>query len=98
MTKSILAASVSLVALAAGSAALAQTSADPAMANVEGVVVTGSRTVTTGNSAPTPVTVVSAEKLMATTPSTLADAVVRLPAFAPGNDGMKFLDAIPSRG
>ncbi len=55
--------------------------ADPA-ADVEEVVVTGSRVVTNGNAAPTPVTVVTAEALMSQTPSNLPDALNKLPQFA----------------
>ena len=45
------------------------------------IVVTGSRIVRNGNSAPTPVTVVSAEQLAATTPTNIPDALNKLPAF-----------------
>ncbi len=66
--------------------ALAQTAAAPARAtaaeeSLEEVVVTGSR-VSNGNSAPTPVTVVSAEQLLAVQPGTISSALTNLPVFA----------------
>jgi outer membrane receptor protein involved in Fe transport len=51
-------------------------------ANVEEVIVTGSRTVANGNSSPTPVTVMAAQDLQATTPTTLVEALNKLPSFA----------------
>lgn len=47
----------------------------------EDIVVTGSRTITDGANAPTPVTVVSSEQLTVATPGNLAEAVGQLPAF-----------------
>ena len=81
----------SVMALAHG--AYAQ-SAAPA-ANVEEVVVTGSRVIQNGNNSPTPVTVATTAQLQSTTPSTIADALYKLPVFAtnsaqtrnPGNSG-----------
>jgi len=46
------------------------------------IIVTGSRVVTNGNQAPTPVTVVSTERLQETSPSSIPDALNRLPQFA----------------
>jgi iron complex outermembrane receptor protein len=71
--------SASLMVLASG--AHAQTAAETA-GEVEGVVVTGSRVVTNGNQAPTPVTVLAADQLLQTTPSNIPDALNRLPQFA----------------
>jgi outer membrane receptor protein involved in Fe transport len=48
---------------------------------VDEVVVTGSRTVTNGNKAPTPITVVTIEQLQELAPSGLADALNDLPQF-----------------
>jgi outer membrane receptor for ferrienterochelin and colicin len=45
------------------------------------IVVTGSRVVTNGNSAPTPVTVVTATDLQALSPLGIADALETLPQF-----------------
>src|SRR5687767_6649407 len=45
------------------------------------VVVTGSRVIQNGFQAPTPVTVITAEQLQATAPSTLSDAINQLPVF-----------------
>jgi outer membrane receptor protein involved in Fe transport len=46
------------------------------------IVVTGSRVVTNGNSAPTPVTVVTTQQLTATTPTNIADGLNKLPQFS----------------
>ena len=71
-------ASVSAVALlASASAAMAQQSAD----TVETVVVSGSRLVTSGAEAPTPVTVVSTEQLSLAAPRNIVDGLLQLPAF-----------------
>ena len=68
-----------------GTAASAQgTPSDADQSNVlNEVVVTGTRitTVTDGSRAPTPVTVVSADSLRASTPSSLPDALNKLPVF-----------------
>ncbi len=45
------------------------------------IVVTGSRTATNGDQAPTPVTTVATEQLRATTPSNIPDALNKLPVF-----------------
>ena len=73
----ILAASVSMLALANASNAFAQ-----AGNAVDEVVVTGSRIVRDGYEAPTPVTVTTAAELRAGTPTTLSDALNQLPQFA----------------
>jgi len=65
--------------IAATSTAQAQQAADNN--NVEAVVVTGSRLVTNGAEAPTPVTVVSAEQLQAAAPRNIVDGILQLPAF-----------------
>jgi len=71
---------------ASGLAILAMTSglalAQDASENVESVVVSGSRLVTNGNEAPTPVTVVSTDQLQMAAPRSLADGLLQLPAFA----------------
>lgn len=46
------------------------------------IVVTGSRTISNGNSAPTPVTIVSSAQLQETTPTNLSDGLKKLPVFA----------------
>ena len=69
-------------AVALSTAAYAQ--APAAGAQVEEVVVTGSRVIQNGNAAPTPVTVLSSEKLLETTPRNIPDALNRLPQFAAG--------------
>jgi outer membrane receptor protein involved in Fe transport len=70
---------VSLLALA--SPALAQQATAPAAAQLEEVVVTGTH-IRDGFTAPTPVTVATAAQLEATTPSTIPDALNKLPQFA----------------
>ena len=49
--------------------------------DVESVVVSGSRLVTNGAQAPTPVTVVSAEQLQVAAPRNVVDGLLQLPAF-----------------
>ncbi len=49
---------------------------------VQEVVVTGSRAVTNGSQAPTPVTVLGGEQLEAAAPSNIADAINELPQLA----------------
>ena len=71
--RTILASTVSVFALA--TAAVAQ-NAD----STESVVVTGTR-IQNGNELPTPVTVVSAEQLQVTTPSSIPDGLNKLPVF-----------------
>lgn len=48
---------------------------------VESVVVTGSRVISDIANSPTPLTVVTTDKLLATTPSNVADALNKLPIF-----------------
>jgi iron complex outermembrane recepter protein len=92
--------SVSLVAMSVG--AFAQTTGASAEAT-EQVVVTGSRVITDIANSPTPVTTVSTEQLLDTTPSNLSDALNKLPVFinsstqrnagsAAGNSGGDFLN------
>ncbi|WP_066531988.1 TonB-dependent receptor plug domain-containing protein [Sphingobium sp. EP60837] len=51
-------------------------------AGVSNIVVTGSRLVRDGSQAPTPVTVVSAESLAQSAPSSIPDALNKLPVFS----------------
>ena len=51
----------------------------PYMEEVENVVVTGSRVITDASDSPTPLTQVNQEELLATTPTTMADALNKLP-------------------
>ncbi len=51
-------------------------------AELEEVVVTGSRVVTNGNDSPTPVTVVSVEEMQAVRPGTVADQLNDMPQFS----------------
>ena len=62
---------IALVAAASGASAQ----------DVESVVVSGSRLVTNGAQAPTPVTVVSAEQLQLAAPRNLVDGILQLPAL-----------------
>ncbi|MBT0667357.1 TonB-dependent receptor [Novosphingobium profundi] len=49
---------------------------------IEEIVVTGSRLLTNGNSLPTPVTIVTSDTLLKTTPTNVPDGLKKLPAFA----------------
>lgn len=51
-------------------------------AEVADIVVTGSRIVRNGDTLPTPVTVVSTDELLKTSPSSVSDGLKKLPAFA----------------
>ena len=55
---------------------------NPAPAETTEVVVTGSRVIRNGNNSPTPVTVVSTESLLKLQPTSVAEALSTLPAFA----------------
>jgi outer membrane receptor protein involved in Fe transport len=70
--------SASVMALASG--AMAQ----QAPAQVEEVVVTGSRLVANGNDMPTPVTVVAPQELTTAAPNSIFDGLAYLPEFAGG--------------
>ncbi|MBU3079049.1 TonB-dependent receptor domain-containing protein [Sphingomonas quercus] len=59
----------------------AVSSAMPGGAPSDEVIVTGSRVVT-GNTSPTPLTTVSTANLLQNTPTTVADALYKLPVFA----------------
>lgn len=69
----------SVVALTAG--ANAQDTAN----SVEAVTVTGSRVISDMTLSPTPITVVSTEQLQANTPTTIPDALNKLPDFLGGS-------------
>ena len=59
-----------------------------AAADLEEVVVTGSRIITNGNNSPTPLTVVGAAQLQQANPGPVAQALAQLPALlAGGNQG-----------
>ena len=70
-------------------ASMAHAEAPVGETRMEEVVVTGSRVITNGNAAPTPLTVLGAEKLLQTSPASIPEALNRLPQFA---------DSAPSRG
>jgi len=103
-------AGVSLIALAApgqaqeaaqpapdAAGATADASADTAPAPAGDIVVTGSRIVRNGYSAPTPVTVATTEDLVKTTPSSVSDALNKLPQFnnslSPSKSALNFSSA-----
>lgn len=69
-----------LAAETAAETQLAQAAQAPGVA--EEIVVTGSRIVRDGYEAPTPVSVLGADELMARAPQNIADAVNALPSFA----------------
>jgi outer membrane receptor protein involved in Fe transport len=67
-------------AISISSNAMAQDQSDEA--STADIVVTGSRIITNGDEQPTPVTVVSTASLLKTSPSSVSDALKKLPAFA----------------
>ena len=75
-TKFALMCAASVVALTAGARAQEQ--------NTESVTVTGSRVISDITLSPTPITVVTTEQLQATTPTTIPDALNKLPDFLGG--------------
>ena len=95
-SRSLALASVSIMAMAA--AAHAQSAAD-----IETVSVTGSRVILDAAMSPTPLTIVSSQQLLETTPTNLMDGLNKLPVFqnsatrrnagsAGGNGGGSFLN------
>src|SRR6201996_6069060 len=72
----------SVVALTAAAQAQAQ---DNSAANVEAVTVTGSRVISDITQSPTPLTVVTADQLSTTTPTSIPDALNKLPDFIGGS-------------
>lgn len=69
----------SIIAMLHAGAAGAQ--AKPDDKSLEEIVVTGSRVITNGFAAPTPVTVVTLDQMRQTAPNTLGDAINQLPQF-----------------
>ncbi len=53
----------------------------PAVAELETIMVTGSRIASSGYEAPTPVTVARADELLMTTPTSISDGLNKLPQF-----------------
>jgi iron complex outermembrane receptor protein len=62
----------------------AQTASTPADGEgaLEEVAITGSRIITNGNDAPTPVTVITPEQILATKPTTLYENLIDMPVFS----------------
>src|SRR5882672_3421709 len=77
ITKTLLMSTSLCLATSAWAPAFAQGGGD----TVEQVTVTGSRIVSNGFEAPTPVTAISAERLMERAPSNIPDALNQLPMF-----------------
>lgn len=72
----------SIVALTTAGSAWAQDAADGAeVADAGDIVVTGSRVISNGANSPTPLTTISAETLLATTPASVPDALNKMPVF-----------------
>jgi outer membrane receptor protein involved in Fe transport len=99
LLRSLTLASTSVVAMSASAYAQSDASATA----TETVVVTGSRVISDAANSPTPLTVVSADQLLNTTPSNIADGLNKLPVFqnsasernagsAGGNSGGDFLN------
>jgi outer membrane receptor protein involved in Fe transport len=81
LTKLALMCAASALALTAASQAQAQSNA---AASTETVVVTGSRVIANGNDSPTPLTVIDAGVITATSPATVFDGLQALPVFDGG--------------
>ncbi len=82
LTRSMLLGSVALATLsAAPSLAAAQQTAPATPTSVEAVVVTGSRIISNITRSPTPLTVVTTDQLLKTTPTNIADGLAKLPVF-----------------
>ncbi|MDY6944078.1 MAG: TonB-dependent receptor [Pseudomonadota bacterium] len=64
-----------------GQAVALASAADTEPQGLEEVVVSGSRVAANGDAAPTPVTVLAADKLLATTPTNVVDALKTMPQF-----------------
>lgn len=98
---STLALSASMIAIAgqamAQDAATAAAPQEAAAASAPDIIVTGSRIVRDGYTAPTPVTVATTQDLARTTPSGIADALNKLPQFSnslsPGKSASNFSNA-----
>src|SRR4051812_40089233 len=78
---------VNKFALMCAASVLAMTAAAHAQQqanNVESVTVTGSRVISDSTLSPTPLTVVSSEQLLATTPTNIPDGLNKLPDFIGG--------------
>src|ERR1700722_19345853 len=78
------------IALLCGASALALSSPGWAQASdnkVEEVTVTGSMIISDAANSPTPLTVISADQIDATTPSDLSDGLNKLPQFFGSNSG-----------
>ena len=78
-----LTAGASLMALTTATTAWAQAApVDRAEAvDPDDIVVTGSRVITSGANSPTPLTTITAETLLATTPASVPDALNKMPVF-----------------
>jgi iron complex outermembrane recepter protein len=83
--------------LALGGQALAQATAASAPEVAE-VIVTGSRVIQNGNSAPTPVTVLATDQLRNTAPGSLADGLAQVPQFRSSSRPGSFLNSQNSTG
>jgi iron complex outermembrane receptor protein len=73
----------------ATSAASVSATASASPSSDEAIVVTGSRIVRDGYTAPTPVTVATASSLLSTTPSSIPDGLNKLPQFANSLSGAR---------
>ena len=73
----------SIVALTTATGALAQTAPgdEREAAEAGDIVVTGSRVLTSGANSPTPLTTITSDALLATTPASVPDALNKLPVF-----------------
>jgi iron complex outermembrane receptor protein len=77
-------AGASLTVMASAAHAQAAPQAADAATAEEVIVVTGSRVIQNGNNSPTPVTVVTTDQLLQTTPTNIQDGLQTLPVFSGG--------------
>ena len=80
---------IGLAATAFGQEQSSTASAD----RLQEVVVTGSRLVVDGSTSPTPLTALSADQLLITAPSTIADALAQVPQFRGSQRPSSFVSA-----
>src|SRR4051812_34057986 len=78
--------------------AQAASAAPPQRADIEEVIVTGSRIVRDGYDSPTPLTVISAESLQNTASNNIADVMRTFPAFAGSTTPQSNFTSVSAQG
>ena len=87
----------SVVALSNAAFAQAGEGSANGAAGIETVTVTGSRVISDIANSPTPLTVVTAEQMQSTTPTTIPDALNKLPVFYGSNSQRTSSNAASNR-